>query len=645
MSGADPATPVLAGMIDMLRGLPQRVDDRVRIDRIRALEELKAAVAAAQAVETAAFAASQRAGQRAVGVPEERVGRGVASQVGLARRVSPSQASRYLGWATILVTELPHTFTALQAGRVSERRAEIVARETIWLSREHRLHVDAELAPRLETLGDRRVEAETKKLGYRLDPDGFVARRARAETERRVWLRPAPDAMVYLSALLPLAQGVASYAALTRTADTTVAGGDERGRGAIMADTLVERVTGQTTASDVPVAIDLIMTDTALLTPDAAGGREPAHLDGHGPIPADLARQLVTGPPDETPMWIRRLYTAPESGHLVAMDSTQRFFTAGQRLFLRLRDQYCRVPWCEALIRHADHIHPAIDGGTTSVDGGQGYCEGCNHAKQAPGWRTRRIDNDDGVHVVETTTPTGHRYRSRAPDPPGAVRPATKPSHRPRHDQPRRTRRRRSGRAEDRVLEVEVRDVPHQLPALFHLRADLLRRLCRLAVARGVLGAEVDGLDVAPVIGVHHEPADDVRPPLLDHRVVPLHERFHPLYVVAATTHDLHESGVIRPATKPFGDRVRVEEVGFAVEVRRDPGEPFALLRPLAVRLGGLSRLETGQRDEPAVLGDSAGGPEPPAGAGTQVLLPTVERGTQTVLVLHLRLDDLNEHV
>jgi hypothetical protein len=414
MSDADAVTAALAGLIDTLRGLPQGADDAMRIERITMLEQLKAVAAAAQTVEAAAFAASQRAAQRAVGVPAAQVGRGVAAQVGLARRISPHQAARYLGWATVLVTELPHTFTALAAGKVPERRAEIVARETIWLTRAHRLAVDAELGPQLATLGDRQVEAQARGIGYRLDPAGFVERRAKAETERRVWLRPAPEAMVRLTALLPVAQGVACYAALTRAADTSTAVGDERGRGQLMADTLVERVTGQTAAQDVPVSINLTITDQALLH----NGTEPAIVDGYGPIPAEQARDLITKPGDATPMWIRRLYTNPESGQLIAMESKQRFFTAGQRHFIRIRDQYCRTPYCGAPIRHADHVRPAIDGGPTAIRNGQGNCEACNHAKQAPGWTTRVIDNDDGVHEVETTTPTGHTYRSRAPDPP-----------------------------------------------------------------------------------------------------------------------------------------------------------------------------------------------------------------------------------
>ena len=57
-------------------------------------------------------------------------------------------------------------------------------------------------------------------------------------------LRPAPDCMTYLTALLPAHQGVAVYAALTRHADALHAAGDPRSLGQIKADTLVEWTTG-----------------------------------------------------------------------------------------------------------------------------------------------------------------------------------------------------------------------------------------------------------------------------------------------------------------------------------------------------------------------------------------------------------------
>jgi hypothetical protein len=54
--------------------------------------------------------------------------------------------------------------------------------------------------------------------------------------------------MAQVSALLPVAHGVAVYAALRKSADAAIAAGDGRTRGQLMADILVERVTGKATA-------------------------------------------------------------------------------------------------------------------------------------------------------------------------------------------------------------------------------------------------------------------------------------------------------------------------------------------------------------------------------------------------------------
>jgi hypothetical protein len=115
-------------------------------------------------------------------------------------------------------------------------------------------------------------------------------------------------------------------------------------------------------------------------------------------------------------MWLRRLYRRPGTGQLAAMDSRRRLFSADQRHFIRLRDQRCRTPWCDAPIRHIDHAVPFADGGSTTVTNGQGYCQACNHAKQAPGWATTPTGNVDEFLI---TTPTRHRYQHPPPDPPG----------------------------------------------------------------------------------------------------------------------------------------------------------------------------------------------------------------------------------
>ena len=91
----------------------------------------------------------------------------------------------------------------------------------------------------------------------------------------------------------------------------------------------------------------------------------------------------------------------------------------GLARFIRLRDQVCRTPWCDAPIRHTDHPQPAAADGETSGDNGQGLCEACNYAKEAPGWSVTVADTEP--HTIEIRTPAGQVHRSQAPPLPGHV--------------------------------------------------------------------------------------------------------------------------------------------------------------------------------------------------------------------------------
>ncbi len=382
------------------------------VDHVTAMEQLKSGLAAAQARVTARLAGERSRREAATGVPADQRGRGLAAEVALARQDSPAGGCRHLGLATALVHEMPQTLDALTRGEMSEWRATLVVRETAVLRREHRVEVDTLLADQLAGVGDKKTAALARAIGYRLDPGSAIRRVRGADADRRVGIRPAPDTMSYLTGFLPVAQGVACKTALQREADRLRAAGDARTRGQLMADLLVQRVTGQAVAAGTPVEINLVMTDHSLLDSD----HEPAHLDGFGPIPASLARDLVS---DADRAWVRRLFTRPDDGALVAMDSRRRLFDGGLRKFLVLRDQTCRNPWCDAPVRHADHITRASEGGPTNADEGQGLCEACNYLKEAPGWAARRIPG--ARHPVETTTPTGHTHVTHAPDPPGSA--------------------------------------------------------------------------------------------------------------------------------------------------------------------------------------------------------------------------------
>ncbi|MGH3552651.1 MAG: HNH endonuclease, partial [Mycobacterium sp.] len=262
----------------------------------------------------------------------------------------------------------------------------------------------------LEPMGDARVAATAKAIAYRLDAHAVVERAAKAETERTVTIRPAPDTMTWLTALLPVAQGVSVYAALRRAADTTF---DDRSRGQVMADTLVERVTGRSAAAATPIAVNLVLSDETLL----GGGDAPADVCGYGPIPAAVARALVSAAVTDSRSraTLRRLYAHPQSGALVAMQSRARRFPRALATFIGLRDQRCRTPYCDAPIRHRDHARPWVSGGPTSAANGLGLCERCNYVKEVAGWQVDTSIDETHRHTAEFITPTGRQYRSAAP--------------------------------------------------------------------------------------------------------------------------------------------------------------------------------------------------------------------------------------
>jgi hypothetical protein len=274
-------------------------------------------------------------------------------------------------------------------------------------------------------MGTRRLVARIKELAGQLDVHACVKRNAKAVSERCVSVRPAPDLMVYLTALVPMQQGVQAYAQLKAHAEAAKATGDGRGVGQIMADTLIERVTGREPgkADEVPVTINLLVSDQTLLV----GGDQPGTVvegmaSGAGTVPGPVARHLVAHGIDADAAWLRAIYVDPR-GRLLATTSTSRFHPPGLAQLLRVREQgICGTSWCDAPVRHIDHVTPHAEGGATSLDNGQGLCARCNHAKQAPGW-VQQVIEVDGRHAVETTTPTGHTTVSVAPAPPRPVAP------------------------------------------------------------------------------------------------------------------------------------------------------------------------------------------------------------------------------
>ena len=177
-------------------------------------------------------------------------------------------------------------------------------------------------------------------------------------------------------------------------------------------------------------------------------------LPGYGTVPAGWARALpriragTAAPAKPAPpatdrdfkTWLRRLYTHPGTGELIGMDSRARLFPPGHRRFIQTRDDTCRTPYCDAPIRHLDHIIPWHTGGQTTTHQRRRTLRSLQphqrnpRLESTPQPRTRiRLEQRSTPRI---TTPTGHTYHSTAPPLPGTpLRPpatATQPGSRHR---------------------------------------------------------------------------------------------------------------------------------------------------------------------------------------------------------------------
>lgn len=113
------------------------------------------------------------------------------------------------------------------------------------------------------------------------------------------------------------------------------------------------------------------------------------HPDAAGQYPTSPDTALRDAPSSPgvakaAKVWIRRLFTDPVSGVLVARDPRKRLFTGSLRAFLVARDQTCRNAWCGAPIRTLDHIRRHSEGGSTDETNAQGLCERCNLSRERP---------------------------------------------------------------------------------------------------------------------------------------------------------------------------------------------------------------------------------------------------------------------
>ena len=417
-----PANDLLTEVRELL-AQPGPVQDQAEaVNRLRDLEAIKGMLEAEQALVTASFEKLRLEHEASQKVPKAQRGKGLAAEIALARSESPARGKHHLELAQALCQDMHHTLAALSQGRIREEHAQVVVKETSELSSRHRQKVDRALQDRLGVAGPRELANEARAHAQRLDPKNAAERTRKATDDRRVTSQPLADGVAKLIAFGPsrIIDGI--IAKLRSTAKTQIAAGkatDKHGtirtRDQIMFDTLSQWCTGSSDGSSIPIETLLVMTPDTLF----AQGDTPAWLAGHGPIPAAVVREWLAD--QDMQVFLRRVFTAPQTQQVIGLESTARAFPSGLRKMALVRDRACRTPFCEAPIVDTDHMVPYRNGGPTSWDNASGLCAWCNQSKENRDWR-----HDGDAQTLRVITPTGHTYTKHAgpvvpgndPDPP-----------------------------------------------------------------------------------------------------------------------------------------------------------------------------------------------------------------------------------
>lgn len=146
-------------------------------------------------------------------------------------------------------------------------------------------------------------------------------------------------------------------------------------------------------------------------------------MEGHGPLPADLARHLAMDPDS---IW-RRLLTDPTTGIAAHLDTKNYRPPPAMADFVRSRDLTCAAPGCRVPATRCDldhvipydHAHPDGRGGAgrTRADTLRPCCRRHHRLKTLTRWHCRVPTDPQGraTAALVWTSPSGHRWTVTPP--------------------------------------------------------------------------------------------------------------------------------------------------------------------------------------------------------------------------------------
>jgi hypothetical protein len=414
--------------------LRDRVD--TGLDRLAGIARLEAATAALKVRTAAEFVDNTRAMESPTATPPERLAQdmSVVAEVACVLTVSERAAGALLAESQTLTTTLPLTLTALQAGSISWQHARFMVDETSSLDRSGAAELEAHfLDPEAPTpargcpageLVPSRFRHKARTWRERHHPVSIEKRHAKGVKDRRLEYAPDRDGMAWLSAYLPADQAAGIWDRATTAARAMQGPHEPRTLTQLRADAAAgwlltsgnertldgaEHGTTIGTAGVPSPAAQVLITVPVFSLLGVTD--EPAVLDGYGPIPASMARELVADGADS----FHRVLTDPRDGAPLEIGRTSYRIPKAMRQWLRMRDGKCPFPGCNnhSLDNEADHILAWADGGTTGITNLGQPCPKHHHLKHNTGWKPTQATPDKPPGWV---SPTGRDYASEQQD-------------------------------------------------------------------------------------------------------------------------------------------------------------------------------------------------------------------------------------
>ncbi|MDK1359253.1 DUF222 domain-containing protein [Arthrobacter sp. zg-Y1219] len=342
-----------------------------------------------------------------------------------------------------LCTRNTATLKALEAGQISYGHVETLVEQCVGVVPAELPGFEAELLGLAAGQTRTQFRVKAHRLREQYYPETIVQRQATAFEQRTVWVRPEPDGMSWLSALLPAEKAQAIFTQLSVAARGEQAAGDTRTVDQLRTDILTDLLgghehecrdecgngsgagaggkrgkgrrkgsgsgsssgkgSGSCRIGHGPRArteiLVLINAETLFGADD-----QPAELNGYGPISPVTARRMAREAMKWTPV-----ERDPDTEEILRVGK-RRKVPDGLKRVLRVRDGTCRFPGCRtnAVISEIDHTKPWARGGPTDHDNLEHLCRRHHMFKSEGFWKARQ----PRPGVIEWTSPGGRCYRT-----------------------------------------------------------------------------------------------------------------------------------------------------------------------------------------------------------------------------------------